>query len=212
MKLTGLIRTTFAFVIVSVIIGAVLYNRLPDPVPTGFMAKPASVFLTPVAIALLGFLFAALPRISPKGYRLDSFLRVYEIIAITVLTVEFVDGMLGLYIALGHDLDVERVGTIGLGVLLLVLGNFMGKVTRNFFVGIRTPWTLASKEVWFRTHRIGGVLFVVGGGIILIASVVASNTPVVALAVILGIAFFLTVHSYVVYHRIEAGDPGADES
>lgn len=111
MKLTGLIRTTFAFVIVSVIIGAVLYNRLPDPVPTGFMAKPASVFLTPVAIALLGFLFAALPRISPKGYRLDSFLRVYEIIAITVLTVEFVDGMLGLYIALGHDLDVERVGT-----------------------------------------------------------------------------------------------------
>jgi len=212
MKLKRLLITTIAFVVVSVVIGAVLYPRLPDRIPThfglhsvpdGFTAKPLGVFMTPIVLVVLGLVFAALPRISPKGWGLDSFLSVYEIIAIAVLTVEFVDGMLRLYQAMGNPLDVHREGTIGIGVLLVVLGNFLGKTTRNFFVGIRTPWTLASPEVWLRTHRIGGVLFVAGGGVILVHSFVGSGAPYFALWVIGGIALFLVVYSYLLYRRIE---------
>jgi immunity protein, SdpI family len=218
MKLKRLLLTTAAFVTVSAIIGAVLYHRLPDPMPThfafhsqanGFTAKPIGVFLTPAFVALLGLFLVAVPRVSPKAYRFDPFLRVYEIVAITLLTVEFVDGMLGLYRALGHPLDVDRTGTIGIGVVLLVLGNYLGKVTRNFFVGIRTPWTLANPEVWLRTHRVGGVLCVLAGAIILIASFVGSGTPAVAIGVILVLAVVLTGYSYVLYRRLGAGDlPG----
>ena len=84
------------------------------------------------------------------------------------------------------------------------MGNVMGKVQRNFWVGIRTPWTLASEEVWLRTHRLGGVLFVAGGAVILIGAFAGGTSALaVTLTVIIGIAAFLTVYSYVIYRRIE---------
>jgi len=212
MRLKALIVTTVAFVIVSAVVGALLYSRLPDAIPThftlsatpdGFTAKSVGVFVTPTALALLGLFFIALPAIAPRRYRLDPFLRVYEIVAIAVLTVEFVDGMMALYLALGHRLDVDRAGAVGLGVLLLVIGNYLGKVTRNFFVGIRTPWTLASPEVWLRTHRVGGPSCVLGGAVILINSFAGGRASVVAIAVVAALALFLSGYSYILYRQIE---------
>ena len=120
------------------------------------------------------------------------------------MVMTFTDVMMALWIGLGHHADVERVVNLGLGLLLLVIGNYLGKVTRNFFVGIRTPWTLASDEVWLRTHRIGGWLFVAGGAVILIAGFIGpASALAVTLSVIIAIALFLTVYSYVVYRRVE---------
>ena len=213
MKLHALSYTTIALVIVSAVVGAALYDRLPDRVPThfdfhgrpdGFTAKGLAVVTMPAAIALLGLVFIALPRISPKGYRLEPFLRTYEIIAVAVLLMTFTDVMTALWLGLGHHIEIDRIINIGLGLLLIVIGNFLGKVTRNFFVGIRTPWTLASDEVWLRTHRIGGVLFVAGGAVILIAGFIGTKSALaVTISVILGLALFLTVYSYVLYRRIE---------
>ena len=62
---------------------------------------------------------------------------------------------------------IARV-SVALGALFVVLGNYMPKMRRNFFVGIRTPWTLADEDVWFRTHRLGGVLFVIGGVLLMV--------------------------------------------
>jgi immunity protein, SdpI family len=214
MRVNRLLLSTAVLVTVSAIVAAALYHRLPDPMPVhfaypsrpnGFAPRPVGAFLTPAFVALLGFVLAALPRISPKGYRIDRFLRVYEIVAITLLAVEAVDGMLGLYQALGHPMNVDRAGTVGLGVILLVLGNYLGKVTRNFFVGIRTPWTLADPEVWLRTHRVGGVLCVLAGAVILIASFVGNGSPAVPIAVLLVLAVGLTAYSYVLYRRVGPG-------
>jgi uncharacterized membrane protein len=212
MKLKTLTYATVTFVTVSVVAGAVLYPRLPDPVPThfglraepdGYTAKPLGVFLTPIAILALGLFFAALPRISPKQYRIDRFLKVYEIMAVAVLAAEFADGLLGLHIALGHPMDRSRAGVVTLGFLMVVLGNFLGKVTRNFFVGIRTPWTLANPEVWLRTHRLGGVAFVAGGAVILIAGFTGAGTPLLAIGVTVTLALFLIVYSFVIYRQLE---------
>ncbi|HEV2719952.1 MAG TPA: SdpI family protein [Thermoanaerobaculia bacterium] len=213
MKLRALLWTTIALVAVSAIVGAALYSRLPDRVPThfdmhgrpdGFTSKPIAVLVDPVALALLGLMFLVLPAIAPKGYRLEPFLRVYEIIAIAALTMIFADLMLALWFALGHRIDVGRALTLSLGLLFIVIGNYLGKVTRNFFVGIRTPWTLASEEVWLRTHRVGGPLFVAGGAVIVIASLAGTTSAlVVTIPVIVGLALFLTVYSYVLYRRIE---------
>lgn len=215
MKLTALIFTTVTLVAVSIVIGAVVYDRLPAAVPThfdlhgrpdGFTAKPLGVFAMPAVLALLGLVFVALPRISPKGYRIDPFLRTYEIIAIAVLAMGFADGMMGLWLALGYRFDARRLAVASMGLLLIILGNFLGKVTRNFFVGIRTPWTLASPEVWLRTHRIGGVLFVIGGAVILVGGFVsAAGAAYLLVTVIAAIALFLTIYSYVLYRQIENG-------
>ncbi len=215
MKLNALVFTTVALVIVSLVIGAISYQRLPDRVPThfdlhgrpdGFTAKPFGVLITPILVAFLGLAFYVLPRISPKGYRLEPFLNTYEIIALAIVAVAFGDGMAALYLSLGYNLDMNCVLDIGLGLLFIILGNFLGKVTRNFFVGIRTPWTLANPEVWLRTHRLGGVLFVAGGAIMVIAGFAwtgSRGTHFLLTAVPLGIALFLTGYSYVIYRQLE---------
>ena len=89
-----------------------------------------------------------------------------------------------------------------IGVLIIVIGNFLGKVTKNFFVGIRTPWTLASDEVWFRTHRLAGVSFVIAGFVVLIAAALGYGGSWVAF-IIVAAALISIIYSAVIYKRIE---------
>lgn len=221
MKLKAITVLTIVLVLVSLVIGAVLYGRLPEAIPThfdfdgrpdGHSVKLLAILLTPAVLLLTGLVLGVLPRIAPKGYRIEPFRRVYIIFGIALLGLEFSDGMLELRSALGYHLDNNRAVILGTGFLLVVLGNFLGKVTRNFFVGIRTPWTLASPEVWRRTHRLGGVLFVVGGlGILTAGFLGTARARVVILPVVMAIALILTLYSYVVYRRIEGGGPADSE-
>jgi uncharacterized membrane protein len=81
----------------------------------------------------------------------------------------------------GHSFDTSRVLPVALALMFAVFGNYMGKVRQNFFIGIRTPWTLSSERVWTRTHRLAGRLFVVVGAATLLVALVA---PTAATAVV----------------------------
>jgi len=89
-------------------------------------------------MAAIWALLPVLPRISPRGYRVERFAGCLR----------------------------DRPG---------LLGNFLGKVTKNFFAGIRTPWTLAIDEVWLRTHRLGGKLFVLAGAVMVIGGLLGAG-------------------------------------
>lgn len=93
-------------------------------------------------------------------------------------------------------------------LLLAALGNWMGKLLRNFYIGIRTPWTIANDEVWDRTHRLSGPLFVIHGLAVVICGLFAPERICFwFLMVGLGaIALLCTVYSIVVYHRLGAAD------
>jgi uncharacterized membrane protein len=211
MKPSPLVATAGALVIISIVISIALYDRVPDPMPThfdlrghadGFTSKPLGPFIGPIMIAALAAIFIAFPKISPRGYQIERFRGTYEIVASAVIGLVFFVSMTALSIALGAQVRVDRLMLIGIGVLFVILGNFMGKIRRNFFVGIRTPWTLASEEVWLRTHRLGGRLFVIAG-LVLMAGAFFDATPALILAVILTTAAWLTVYSYVIYRRVE---------
>jgi uncharacterized membrane protein len=103
---------------------------------------------------------------------------------------------------MGRPVDMVRGIEAGIGLLLAVVGNFLGKVTRNFFVGIRTPWTLASEEVWMRTHRLGGRLFVLAG-LAMFALALAGGGPIAMIVVVGAAALVSVVASYFIYRRIE---------
>ena len=156
----------------------------------------------------------ALPYISPKGFRLDSFLPVYGIISLAILAMLFVIMVIVFLAAKGNHIPVQRVAPIVVGLLLLVLGNYMGKVRKNFFVGIRTPWTLASDEVWMRTHHLGGWLFVVGGLIIAVAGLLAPAhlVPGILIAVVITVSLVTVGGSYVIYRRVEGFTNNNNES
>lgn len=202
--------TTLVLTLVSAAIGAYFYRALPDPVPThfdlagrpnGFTSKPLGVFLPTLFIAPLGLFLAVIPKISPRGYQVDAFKRVYEIISLTTLGFLFVISALAFSASLGHPWSMDHAILPLVGLLLLILGNFMGKTRRNFFVGIRTPWTLADDEVWLRTHRLGGPLFVLGGAIVMVGGLFGADVRFL-LAVVLTIAFVPVVYSYVIYRRL----------
>ena len=119
-----------------------------------------------------------------------------------ILAFLFLVHILVLLSATGARVEMNRAIPIGVGLLLVLLGNYLGKTTKNFFLGIRTPWTLASDEVWLRTHRLGGKLFVLAG-VVCFVSGLAGGSLAPAMAAVGAAALASVVYSYVVYRRIE---------
>lgn len=105
--------------------------------------------------------------------------------------------------AVGRPIDVARIVPVGLGVLFLVVGNYLGKLRSNFTAGIRTPWTLSSELSWNKTHRAAGRLFVGLGLLLLLCGLTGSTGATWAVALggtFAGVAF-LFVYSYLVWRR-----------
>jgi uncharacterized membrane protein len=112
------------------------------------------------------------------------------------------------------SIDISSFVFVAVGLLFMVMGNVLGKVRKNFFLGIRTPWTLASDEVWAKTHRLGGWCFVIAGILMALMGVIMPPSAMPwAFGVIVAIALIPVVYSYFAYRRIEgfAPDPDIDE-
>jgi uncharacterized membrane protein len=200
----GLVVLAFALV-------AAVYGRLPQHVPThwnasgavdGTMAKPWGPFMLPLTMAGVFVLLLVLPHISPRGYEMEPFRRAYGVMQLGILSFLLAVSVLVLLADLGWAVPMSRLMPLGVGALLIIIGNFMGKVTTNFFVGIRTPWTLADPEVWLRTHRFAGKVIVFAGLIYAIAGVLGADLRFLSAGLLLAV-LAPAVHSYLIYHRLE---------
>lgn len=199
------------------VIALSLYSQMPDPVPIhwklngmadGFLNKPFGAITMPLTTSFVFALSWALPAISPKEFELKSSARPWAIIHLTL-----VGGMVLITAgtslkATGITSDMRPLVFAGMGVLLMVLGNFMAKFRRNFFIGIRTPWTLANEEVWLRTQRLGGKLFVAAGLALTIVSVfeIAQTVAMVVFALAIGVP---SIYSLILYRRLEGNSDKA---
>ena len=193
-------------------LSAALYARLPDQIPTHFDVAgnpdrwsdrlPGAVMVPLIMLVLWGLLWI-LPKVSPKGWRMEPFLNVWN--RIQVATLAF---LLLVHVGiLGHAVgwwgaNLSRLIVGGIGLLFVTLGNYLGKTTRNFFLGIRTPWTLASDEVWRRTHRLGGWLMVAAGVAMVIMALVGVHEGVL-IGVIVVAALVPVVYSFFAYRSLE---------
>ena len=197
-----------------------IYPSLPDPMPTHWNATgqvddfTAKVFGAPLLVAIPLFIFIVfklIPIISPRGFRTESFANVFNILMTASVLFGCVIGFGVARAALDPGLNMPAFVFVAVGFLLVVIGNFLGKVRKNFFLGIRTPWTLASDEVWAKTHRLGAWCFVIAGifmAIMGMAMPASSMTTVIAVVVI--IALIPVVYSFIAYRRIEGFPPDPD--
>lgn len=211
MKLSRHTLLNLCMILAAFAIAAAMYNSLPELVPThwnehgivnGYTPKPWGVFILPLTMAGLYLVFLVLPSVSPSGFRISRFICVYWILCSVTLAFLLVTTVFALLMAKGISLPLNRVVNAGLGLLLIVIGNFLGKVTKNFFVGIRTPWTLASDEVWLRTHRFAGKLFVLVGLVILVAGVLG-YAGTWQVWVVVATAIVSAIYSAVIYKTME---------
>jgi len=205
---------SLVFIAAALIVAAVLYPSLPEQIPThwnaqghvdGYMKKSIGVIIMPAMAVFTYIIMKLIPVISPKGFRTDKFSDVMGVLQVTLVGFMSIIAILVLLEARGLNVRINEMITAGVGLLFVIIGNYLGKVRKNFFIGIRTPWTLASDEVWNRTHRIGGRLFMLSGVIIWIGTF--SGVPLIwTVGVAVGLLLIPVVYSYFLYRRIEGFD------
>jgi uncharacterized membrane protein len=189
--------------------GVVLYPHLPERVPThwdlhrnvnGYSSRFQAVVIMPAIMVGIMLMFAVLPALSPRHFKIEPFLStyLYLILVITVALAYF--QAIILWAAFRPGLPISQAILGGVCVMWMLMANVMGKVKRNFFVGIRTPWTLASGQVWYSTHRFAARLWMWSG---LVGLLMAFIYPLAAIAVIIGSGFVPVVQSFVYYKRLE---------
>ncbi len=191
------------------ILAIAVWNTMPDSIPVHFGlngqpdrygGKFEGLLTMPLTATGVYLLFYFLPYIDPRGGRYARFAGAYAIIRTAVIALLAAVQVVIILQARGAAVDVTTVFTLLLGLLFVVLGNYMGKLRPNWFAGIRTPWTLSSEESWNKTHRLGGKLFVVLG--LLIAAASFLQKPWVLLGgigLLLVCSVVLVVYSYAIW-------------
>lgn len=189
-----------------------LYPSLPARIPThwgidgkvdAYGAKGWAAFLLPALIVGMMIVFRFLPALSPKDFEVEPFRSTYLWIMVLILGLfSFIHGV-ALYGALHPDWGgMSRILFGGMFLFFAPLGNVLGKVRRNFYIGVRTPWTLASERVWADTHRLAAWLVVLGS--LVGFGITVTGLPLVAAFVVLMASLLVPVlYSFAHYKRLE---------
>jgi uncharacterized membrane protein len=172
----------------------------------GYASKEVGLFLLPVVAVGIAALLAVIPRFEPRRANLERSGKAYG--AVWIATISLLGGIhvMAVAVALGAELQVSRLILIGIGVLFVVIGNYLPTVRPNYLMGIRTPWTLASDLSWVRTHRVGGRLFVVQGLVLIALGLAGAGAEVLAVAIIGAVVIELVV-VFVYSYRVWKVDP-----
>ena len=209
-KTTSIIVLTL--IAIAVIAGAVLWNQLPDQMPShwnandevdGTMPRFWGVFLMPLITLGMFVLFLVLPAIDPLKANIAQFRETFNIFI--VLIVAFMLYIHGLTLAWGLGYQNFKMSAAMLpfmGILFIAIGYLLRQAKRNFFIGIRTPWTLSSDSVWDKTHQLGSVLFMLSGAFAILGGFFGGMTAFWLMFVpLIGSTLFLVVYSYVLYRN-----------
>ncbi|WP_446663211.1 SdpI family protein [Geobacillus sp. CCR] len=165
-------RLTIVLTVLAYFLSLVALPYLPDQVAIhwnasgeadGFSSKWFGALLLPVLMTVFTFLMAVLPKLDPKRENYARFQTSYRMVNAALSCFFLALHAVTLAYNLGFSIDVGAVMPLGIGGLFLVIGNYMPKIKHNYFIGIRTPWTLASETVWHKTHRLGGKVFTAMG-------------------------------------------------
>ena len=197
--------------VVAVALSLWAYPRLPPSVvthwslngtPDGYSSRLWALAIIPIMLVIMTVIFNVLPKIDPRHENYVKFLSSYWLIANAVIVFLLVAHGLIIAAGLGFSIKIDRLMPLGIGLLFVFLGNFLTRVEPNWFVGIRTPWTLSSDTVWRRTHRTGGWVFVIGGLVLASTALLprAAFLPLLIATIVIMPAIPI-VQSYVLWKR-----------
>lgn len=197
--------------VLSLIGTLIIYSKLPDKIPGHFNfqgevdrydSKNMAFFTGALPLGIY-FLMKFLPTIDPKRKSYDKHKKAYGIFQF-ILTIFFIifHWMIILF-SLGYNINISIMVRISIGALFIILGNYMGQIRHNYFLGIKTPWTLANEIVWRKTHRVGGIAFIIAGLVIGISSFIYGTIAKIALIIAMLVAVvFPFIYSYIIFKKI----------
>ena len=209
-------RTTTTVVLLMIVAatfaGLLLWNRLPEQMAShwnindqvdGYVSRFWGLFMLPLISLGMFLLFLIIPNIDPLKVNIAQFREVFNLF-ITLITgfMLYIHALTLLWSPGYTSFGMSRAILPALGLLFIFIGTMLRKAKRNFFIGIRTPWTLSSDKVWDETHRLGAVLFMISGALAFIGAFFGGTTAFWLFFVpLMGSAVFLVIYSYVLYKQ-----------
>ena len=201
-----LILTTLVCLL-PIIAGALLYSSLPETVPThfnfegepdGWSSRAFAAFGLPAIMLGMNFVLQFALNADPKRQNMSEALMNIAVWSVPVLSV-LCCGMT-LAKSLGYDVRFEVIIPVFMGLLFIIIGNYLPKTKQSYTMGIRLPWTLNSEENWNRTHRLAGFLWVLCGVLFIAMSFIGWSLPVflILLAVMILVPL---AYSYLLYRK-----------
>ena len=205
-KNKAMLIVTSLVMLIPMLIGLLLWNKLPDQIPShwdingevdAWSSKAFAVFFFPALLLGIHWLCVLASSADPKSknYHPKMLRLVLWICPVSSLVLN----SLVYCVALGYELNVEIVMPLLVGLMFIIVGNLLPKCRQSYTMGIKLPWTLHNEENWNKTHRFGGKLWVIGGIITMATAFLGSFW--ILLSVLIVMVAAPTIYSYCLYHK-----------
>ena len=197
-------------ILFSFLFGIYLYPQMPEKIAShwnvqgqvdSYVSKFWGLFLMPLISAGLFLLFIAIPKIDPLKTNIEKFRKYYDGFITLIIIFLFYLYLLTIFWNMGIRFDIIQLLAPAFGILFYYCGILTENAKRNWFIGIRTPWTLSNDAVWDKTHKIGGKLFKISGIVVLFGIFFRNYALFFILVPVILVAIYTTIYSYVEYQK-----------
>lgn len=198
------------FILLSFVIGICLYSRMPEQMAShwnikgevdDYMPKLWGLFLLPIISLVIFLFFILIPKIDPLKKNIEKFKKYFDRLIILTVLFLFYLYLLTIFWSFGIEFNMNRVLSPAFGILFFYCGVLIGKTERNWFIGIRTPWTMSSERVWNKTHRLGGRLFKISGIIAFLGIIFPDYTFFFIFFSVITASVYTIIYSYFEYQK-----------
>jgi uncharacterized membrane protein len=201
-ELKKTLTLTTIITLLPIFVGLFYWNQLPDKMathfdmtgtPNGWSSKWFAVIGIPVVLAVVNVLCTILTETDPRRHKYPE--KMMKLVYWICPVVSWICAGLTISYELGIEFAaMPKFGSLFMGIMFVVIGNYLPKVKQNYYMGIKLPWTCADEENWNRTHRMAGKLWVVGGIILLLNFFL--DIPSLAIVVLIIMMLVPTIYSW----------------
>ena len=206
---------TIIIILISFAVGVYFYPQFPDKMAShwniqgevdGYISKFWGAFLMPIVCLGLFLLFLLIPRIDPLKRNIEKFRKYFDTFIVLIILFLFYVYLLTVFWNVGISFNMSRVILPAIGILFYYIGVLLKHAKRNWFIGIRTPWTLSSDNVWEKTHKLGSKLFKTAGVIALLGIFFQSLAIWLILVPVILVSVYTIFYSYFEYKKENHGN------
>lgn len=203
-----LVVITSIIILLPILVSLCFWNQLPEQVPIhwnihgeidGYASRFVAVIVLPLVLFVLHFVCAFATMVDPKHKNISDKIWILILSICPVLSILLMYMMVGS--ALGMEIDVNAILPVFLGVMFVVIGNYLPKCKQSYTVGIKIPWTLNSEENWNKTHRFAGPCWVICGIMVMFTGLFENEILIMVIALIM--VFAPIIYSYMYYVKYE---------
>ena len=198
------IITASLITLLPMIFGLILWEKLPDEIATifswngeinGYSSKAFAVVFLPILLLFINFICIIATSADPRRKNISN--KMFSIVISIVPVCSLLCGACIYSNALGYDISVKNIVPLFIGIMFVILGSVLPECKQNYTIGIKLPWTLHSEENWNKTHKIAAILWIFGGDILVVSSIL--NLTHLFIIIVFALIIIPTIYSYFIY-------------